>query len=62
MLFHGMIGKDMREAHSPSWFNPDEVVTVVKLVQKLLAPRAMGRGGIPLKAEHIGVISPYNKH
>ena len=61
LFFSGMVGKDMREGSSPSWFNPDEVVAVVKLVQKLLKPRAMGRGGVPLKAEHIGVITPYNK-
>ena len=61
LFFSGMVGKDTREGSSPSWFNPDEVVAVVKLVQQLLKPRAMGRGGMPLKAEHIGVITPYNK-
>jgi len=61
LFFNGMIGKDMREGSSPSWFNPDEVVAVVKLVQKLLKAHTMGRGSVPLKAEHIGVITPYNK-
>jgi hypothetical protein len=61
LFFNGMVGKDMREGSSPSWFNPDEIVAVVKLVQKLLKPHAMGRGGAPLKAEHIGVITPYKQ-
>jgi len=61
LLFHGIQGKDMREGNSPSWFNPDEVVAVVKIVQELLKPHAMGRGAMPLKPEHIGVITPYNK-
>lgn len=61
LLFKGMVGKDMREGHSPSWFNPDEVVEVVKLVHALLQPRAMGRNAQRLEAKHIGVITPYNK-
>jgi helicase MOV-10 len=35
MIFHGIIGKDMRERGSPSWFNPDEVSddTAVPLIR-----------------------------
>ena len=28
LLFHGVIGKDMREGNSPSWFNPVEIIQV----------------------------------
>ena len=61
LLFRGIVGKDMREGNSPSWFNPDEVVAVVKLVQELLQPRAMGSGAQRLEPKHIGVITPYNR-
>ena len=46
----------MREGNSPSWFNPMEVVQVVKYMKSLLAmsdPR--------IKASDIGVITPYRK-
>ena len=29
VIFHGVEGEDMREMHSPSWFNPDEVPTMI---------------------------------
>ena len=58
LLFDGIVGRDTREANSPSWFNPDEVVAVVKTVQRLLQPRAMRS---KITAEEIGVIAPYNK-
>ena len=28
LLFHGVVGEDMREGSSPSWFNPVEAVQV----------------------------------
>ena len=28
LLFHGVMGEDMREGNSPSWFNPVEIVQV----------------------------------
>jgi len=61
LFFHGMRGKDEQEKKSPSWFNADEVVAVVKLAQQLLQPRAMGRSGVSLKPEQIGIITPYNR-
>ena len=30
IIFHGIVGKDQREAQSPSWFNSDEAVQVLK--------------------------------
>jgi len=52
-LVHGVLGKDMREASSPSFFNPAEIVTVIGLVEQLL-----GEG---VEAGKIGVITPYRK-
>ena len=28
LLFHGVMGEDMREGNSPSWFNPVEIIEV----------------------------------
>ena len=56
MLFHGIEGKDEREGNSPSWFNADEAVQVLRFVESLLRMRQT-----PLQQEHIGVITPYNK-
>lgn len=36
LIFHSVVGVDAREAESPSYFNPEEVVIVVDYVQKLL--------------------------
>lgn len=56
MLFHGVIGEDMREERSPSFFNPDEVSIVVDYVKHLMDIKK-----IKLKESDIGVISPYRK-
>ncbi|KAL4226712.1 Helicase MOV-10 [Mactra antiquata] len=58
MLFHGVVGEDMREERSPSFFNPQEVSIVVNYVEELMACK---KGGINLKQSDIGVISPYRK-
>lgn len=57
ILWEGVEGKDQREAHSPSWFNADEAVAVLRHVEALLrAPLTP-----PVTAADIGVITPYNK-
>jgi hypothetical protein len=56
MLFHGIAGKDEREGNSPSWFNADEAVQVLRYVESLLR-MPQNR----LQQEQIGVITPYNK-
>uniref|UniRef100_K1R4Y5 RNA helicase n=1 Tax=Magallana gigas TaxID=29159 RepID=K1R4Y5_MAGGI len=33
VIFHGVRGEDLREGNSPSWFNPAEVVQVVRYLQ-----------------------------
>ena len=58
MLFHSVIGEDMREERSPSFFNTSEVSVVLNYVEELLQAR---KGGMKLKPEDIGIISPYRK-
>jgi helicase MOV-10 len=55
LLWHGVEGKEEREADSPSWFNRDEAVSVLKHVSSLMRMRPCCR------QENIGVITPYNK-
>ena len=57
VVFHGVVGEDMREERSPSFFNPQEVNVVVQYVESLLE----ARGGVKVKEADIGVISPYRK-
>ncbi|THH04904.1 hypothetical protein EW145_g5188 [Phellinidium pouzarii] len=54
IIFHGVSGKDEREASSPSYFNIDEASVVKQYVKSLLSET-----GLRLKPENIGVISPY---
>ena len=56
LVFHGVVGEDMQEGNSPSWFNPVEALEVVKYVQALkdnmtFAPRL----------SELGVVTPYRK-
>ena len=39
MIFHGVIGQDLKEESSPSFFNPEEVTIAVDYVKKLLQMR-----------------------
>ena len=57
MLFHGIVGQDLREERSPSFFNLEEVCTVVEYIEDLLSTREFG---IRVQQE-IGVISPYRR-
>ncbi|TPX32696.1 hypothetical protein SmJEL517_g04200 [Synchytrium microbalum] len=57
LVFVGVNGKDMQEAASPSWYNPDEVSMVNQWVDKLRsAPRSYG-----ISSDQIGVITPYRR-
>ncbi|XP_070558236.1 putative helicase MOV-10 [Ptychodera flava] len=58
IVFHGVEGIDMREGQSPSFFNILEVEIVWDYVKQLLQER---RGGMKIKQEHIGIISPYRR-
>ncbi|KAF8906751.1 RNA helicase [Gymnopilus junonius] len=55
LLFHAIIGKDDREKSSPSFFNIDEATQVKKYCISLTGNRKN-----QIKAEHIGVITPYH--
>ena len=39
MIFHGVIGQDLKEESSPSFFNPEEVTITVDYVKNLLQMR-----------------------
>lgn len=39
MIFHGVIGQDLKEESSPSFFNPEEVTIAVDYVKRLLEMR-----------------------
>ncbi len=54
LLFHGVIGADMREERSPSFFNPAEAAMVKYYVDKLIDKGAV-------KDAEIGIIAPYRK-
>ncbi|KAF8067812.1 P-loop containing nucleoside triphosphate hydrolase protein [Lyophyllum atratum] len=55
IVFHGLCGKDDREASSPSFFNVDEVLQVKAYVQALRSDRRFRTTD-----NDIGVITPYN--
>ncbi|KAG8867123.1 hypothetical protein FRC20_006671 [Serendipita sp. 405] len=55
VVFHSIVGKDVREARSPSFFNVEEASLVKEYVQRLKEDKRL-----KLVDENIGVISPYN--
>eukprot|EP00041_Stephanoeca_diplocostata_P024472 m.620578 g.620578 ORF g.620578 m.620578 type:complete len:1025 (+) comp22537_c0_seq2:1108-4182(+) len=54
VIFHGVHGRAVRESHSPSWFNVEEIEVVQQYVEKLLATDTV-------EASDIGIIAPYFK-
>ena len=56
LLFHGVVGQDTRDATSPSFFNPEEVVTVLEYIKLLLEDSEL-----EVREEEVGVISPYRR-
>ncbi|XP_017335051.1 putative helicase mov-10-B.1 isoform X1 [Ictalurus punctatus] len=60
VIFHGVMGKDEREANSPSFFNVSEIEVLIGYLKKLL--QSHGKKGLPkLSASDIGIIAPYRK-
>uniref|UniRef100_A0A8C2ZZL1 RNA helicase n=1 Tax=Cyclopterus lumpus TaxID=8103 RepID=A0A8C2ZZL1_CYCLU len=60
LIFHGVMGKDEREANSPSFFNVSEIEVLVDYLTKLMDTQ--GKEGLPkLSAKDIGIIAPYRK-
>uniref|UniRef100_F6YN75 RNA helicase n=1 Tax=Ornithorhynchus anatinus TaxID=9258 RepID=F6YN75_ORNAN len=60
IVFHGVLGEDMREANSPSFFNAEEVHRVVEYLHELLCSQPK-KGQGRLSPQHVGVISPFRK-
>lgn len=60
VIFHGVMGKDEREANSPSFFNVSEIQVLMDYLVKLI--ETQGKKGLPkLSAKDIGIIAPYRK-
>ncbi|KII91314.1 hypothetical protein PLICRDRAFT_104992 [Plicaturopsis crispa FD-325 SS-3] len=55
VVFHGIVGRDSREASSPSFFNIDEVTQVKKYCLDLFSDRKLR-----IRPEDIGIITPYH--
>ena len=56
VVFHGVSGEEMREASSPSWFNPDEILVAGDWISKILAHRGTG-----VTERDIAVVTPYHR-
>ena len=54
MIFHGVQGEHMREASSPSWYNPSEIEAVLLYCDALIGTRG-------ISSANIGIITPYRK-
>lgn len=56
-LFYGVRGQQMRDGEAPSYYNPVEASTLVKLLQGLLSYKTAGGQGVSV--QDIGVIATY---
>ena len=56
IVFEGVVGEELREANSPSWFNPDEIILAGEWIKKVL-----DRLGTGITASDIAVVTPYHK-
>jgi len=56
ILLHGVIGVDIQEGTSPSWFNPTEAICVYDYIEKLSKFKVAG-----FDLNQVGVISPFRK-
>ncbi|KPP61866.1 putative helicase mov-10-B [Scleropages formosus] len=60
VVFHGAMGRDEREANSPSFFNVTEIHILMDYLKKLL--QTQGKKGLAtLSPKEIGIITPYRK-
>lgn len=56
VVFYSVAGEDLRDSDSPSWYNPDEVSQVARVVKSILkSPK------LAVSAKSIAVISPFYK-
>ncbi|CAH0546603.1 unnamed protein product [Brassicogethes aeneus] len=58
LLFHDVEGEDKKDKDSPSYYNIQEVEVVMDYLSKILNQMI---GGVKIKQEHLGIISPYRK-
>ena len=56
VVFHGVYGEEKREASSPSWFNPDEILVAADWISRILNMRGSG-----VSASDVCVVTPYHK-
>ncbi|DBA76409.1 TPA: hypothetical protein ACH3X1_010114 [Trebouxia sp. C0004] len=56
-LFYGVRGQQMKDGEAPSYYNPVEASTLVKLLQGLLSYKTAGGRGVSV--QDIGVIATY---
>ncbi|NXW66608.1 M10L1 helicase, partial [Eurystomus gularis] len=56
LIFHGIRGREVREGHSPSWFNATEAVQVMRYCCQLAKNE-----NAAVSVTDIGVIAPYHK-
>jgi len=56
LIFRGIIGQDLKEESSPSFFNVEEAVTVLEYVKEITSMRENR-----VAAKDIGVIAPYRR-
>ncbi|KAJ7416273.1 RNA helicase Mov10l1 isoform X1 [Willisornis vidua] len=56
LIFHGIRGSELREGHSPSWFNPTEAVQVMQYCCHLAKNE-----NAAVSETDVGVITPYRK-
>ncbi|CAK8681576.1 unnamed protein product [Clavelina lepadiformis] len=56
IIFHGIVGMQLREEGCPSWFNATEIVQVTRYVKLLLNNKETG-----CHPSDIGVVTPYRK-
>nr|KAG5690384.1 hypothetical protein BaRGS_002341 [Batillaria attramentaria] len=59
VIFHAVIGEDMQEHNSPSFYNPQEISVLMTYIDRLVNKRSPK--GTLIKEEHIGIITPYRK-
>ncbi|KAM3872351.1 putative helicase mov-10-B.1 [Diretmus argenteus] len=60
VIFHPVMGLDVRESGSPSFFNVAEVEVLMDYLKKLL--QSQGKRGLPrISTKDIGIIAPYRK-
>jgi len=56
LVFHGVIGQDLKEETSPSFFNVEEIVIVVDYIRQILDMKEN-----KVLPKEIGVITPYRR-